>query len=295
MLRHGAPNLHDAVHPVSQAHGRGTPKCPAAPTLRHTRRVRSPSRHRRSAGPGPPLVPIVAGLVVLPVVVVLAVSSGIGRRVGAGGARPSADPATEIRGLVPLPPATSEAPDPRLIPFASWRSVELHLLSTDVRCVCYHEASYRDAMALQPMGRMRRNYNVTKFSTDEPRTEGPDYVIMSSRGRGTPATSAVDLVMPRRTQVFAPVSGVVTRVRRYRLYGRHIDISVEIRPDADHGVRVSMIHLDDRQVREGDRVTQGVSPIGVPRTFPFGDQTDLYIPGGHPHVHLEIIDLTRHK
>jgi murein DD-endopeptidase MepM/ murein hydrolase activator NlpD len=95
--------------------------------------------------------------------------------------------------------------------------------------------------------------------------------------------------------VFAPVSGVVTRVRRYRLYGRHIDISVEIRPDADHGVRVSMIHLDDRQVREGDRVTQGVSPIGVPRTFPFGDQTDLYIPGGHPHVHLEIIDLTRRR
>jgi murein DD-endopeptidase MepM/ murein hydrolase activator NlpD len=118
---------------------------------------------------------------------------------------------------------------------------------------------------------------------------------MSSRGRGTPATSAVDLVMPRRTQVFAPVSGVVTRVRRYRLYGRHIDISIEIRPDADHGVRVSMIHLDDRQVREGDRVTQGVSQIGVPRAFPFGDQTDLYIPGGHPHVHLEIIDLTRHR
>jgi murein DD-endopeptidase MepM/ murein hydrolase activator NlpD len=260
--------------------------------------VRYTARHRRSGTPGPPLVPIVAGLVVLPVAVALAVSSGIGRSVGAGGLgadRPSARSGAEIPGLVPLPPATSEAPDPRLVAFASWRSVELHLLSADVRCVCYHEASYRDAMALQPMGRMRRNYNITKFPQDEPRTEGPDYVIMSSRGRGTPATSAVDLVMPRRTQVLAPVTGVVVRVRRYRLYGSHLDIAVEIRPDSDHGVRVSMIHLDDPQVREGDRVEQGLSPIGVPRAFPFGDQTDLYIPGGHPHVHVEIIDLTRTK
>lgn len=260
--------------------------------------MRYTARHRRSGTPGPPLVPIVAGLVVLPVVVALAVSSVIGRGVGVdglGGDRASARPATEIPGLVPLPPATTEAPDPRLVAFAGWRSVELHLLSADVRCVCYHEASYRDAMALEPMGRMLRDYNITKFPQDEPRTEGPDYIIMSSRGRGTPATSAVDLVMPRHTQVFAPVTGVVTKVRRYQLYGRHIDIGVEIRPDSDHGVRVSMIHLDERQVREGDRVTQGVSPIGVPRSFPFGDQTDLYIPGGHPHVHVEIIDLTRKK
>jgi murein DD-endopeptidase MepM/ murein hydrolase activator NlpD len=240
----------------------------------------------------------VAGLVVLPVAVALAVSSAVGRSIGRDGLgadRPRARPGTEIPGLVPLPPATSEAPDPRLITFANWRSVDLHLLSADVRCVCYHEASYRDAMALQPMGRMRRNYNITKFSPDGPRTDGPDYVIMSSRGRGTPATSAVDLVMPRRSQVLAPVTGVVTKVRRYRLYGSHVDIAVEIRPDSDHGVRVSMIHLDERQVREGDRVEQGLSPIGVPRAFPFGDQTDLYITGGHPHVHVEIIDLTRKK
>lgn len=260
--------------------------------------MRYTAHHRRSGTPGPPLVPIVAGLVVLPVAVALAVSSAIGRSVGVdglGGDRPPARPGTEIPGLVPLPPATSEAPDPRLVEFASWRSIELHLLSTDVRCVCYHEASYRDAMALQPLGRMRRNYNITKFPQDEPRTQGPDYMIMSSRGRGTPATSAVDLVMPRRTQVVAPVTGVVTKVRRYRLYGRHLDIAIEIRPDSDHGVRVSMIHLDEQQVREGDRVIQGVSPIAVPRAFSFGDQTDLYIPGGHPHVHVEIIDLTRTK
>jgi hypothetical protein len=145
-------------------------------------------------------------------------------------------------------------------------------------------------MALQPMGRMRKDYNRTKFPNNEARTDGPDYLIMSSRGRGTPATSAADLVMPRTTKVLSPVSGVVTKVKRYRLYGRYPDVKVEIRPDVAPDMRVAMIHLDEVGLRFGDRVTQGTSVVGRPRSFPFGDQTDLYIAGGDPHVHVEVVD-----
>jgi hypothetical protein len=189
----------------------------------------------------------------------------------------------------------AEVADPRLAAFATWRGLEVHLTAVDVRCVCYHEASYSDAMALHPLGRMRHDYNTTKFPVDEPSTRGPGYVVMSSRGRVTPATSAADLVMPRRTRVLAPVTGVVTKVKRYLLYGRYVDFDVEVRPDAAPQMRVSMIHLDRLRVREGDRVEQGITALGVPRTFPFGDQTDLYVPGGNPHVHLEVVDPARDR
>jgi hypothetical protein len=181
----------------------------------------------------------------------------------------------------------------RLETFAVSRGVRLHLPAAPVRCVCYHEASYRDALALQPAGRMRRNYNPTKFPPDEPTTEGPDYLIMSSRGRGTPATSAADIVVPRGTELRSPVDGVVAKAKRYRLYGNSLDVRLTIRPDTSSDVRVVMIHVDDVRVRPGDRLEQGVTVLGTPRVLPISSQTDLYIPGRHPHVHVEIVDPER--
>jgi hypothetical protein len=265
--------------------------------VRHTRPVRHSGRHRRPGSAGP-LVPIVAGLVVLPVAVAIVVSGTVrGRAHTRGGGASSAPPSSS------MPPAESDAAspsaapsaDPRLIPFAAYRGLQLHLTSAAVRCVCYHEASYDEAMALRPLGRLRRDYNITKFPRDEPTTDGPDYVIMSSRGRGTPATSAADLVMPRGTRVVSPVTGVVSKVKRYLLYGRYVDTEVQLRPEATPDLRVSMIHLDRVRVREGDAVVQGVSVLGVPRVFPFGDQTDLYVPGHNPHVHLEVVDPSRRR
>ena len=262
--------------------------------MRHTPRVRRAAAHRWKGSPGP-LLPIVAGLVVLPVAVALGVSGTI-----RGGARASDQPTVRPT----APPAAGQTSgradaarrtaDPRLTAFATWRNLRLYLTAVDVRCVCYHEASYHDARALHPLGRMRRDYNTTKFPSDEPATAGPD-VVMSSRGRDTPATSAADLVMPRRTRVLAPVTGVVTKVKRYLLYGRYVDFDVEVRPDAAPEMRISMIHLDRLRVSDGDAVQQGVTVLGVPRAFPFGDQTDLYVPGGNPHVHLEVVDPARDK
>jgi hypothetical protein len=236
--------------------------------------------------------------VVLPVAVAIVVSGTVrGRAHAGGGSAPNAPPSFSAAPAEPdgeSPSAASRA-DPRLVPFAAYRGLQLHLTSAAVRCVCYHEASYSDAMALRPLGRLRRDYNITKFPRNEPTTVGPDYVIMSSRGRGTPATSAADLVMPRGTRVLSPITGIVSKVKRYMLYGRYVDMEVQLRSEAAPDLRVSMIHLDRVRVREGDAVVQGVSVIGVPRVFPFGDQTDLYVPGRNPHVHLEVVDPSRRR
>jgi hypothetical protein len=164
-----------------------------------------------------------------------------------------------------------------------------------VLCVCYHEAAYHDALPLSPLGRERHDYNTTKFPSDAPTTEGPDYVIMSSRGRPTAATSAVDLVVPRGRPFLSPVTGVVAKVKRYRLYGRYDDTKIWIRPAADTRYRVVMIHIDRVMVRTGDEVVQGVTAVGVARVFPFSSQTDIYVPGRNPHVHVEIVDPRRER
>jgi hypothetical protein len=184
----------------------------------------------------------------------------------------------------------SRRPHPGLVPFARFHDIRLFLPAVHVVCVCYHEASYDQAMRLQPLGRLERDYNRTKFPRDTPNTAGPSYVIMSSRGRSTPATSAVDLVLPEGTRFLAPVDGVVMKVRAYRLYGQYRDVELSIRPEDDPAFRVVMIHLQRVRVRPGDLVVQGVTHLGEPRVFPFSSQSAYYVGGRHPHVHLEIVD-----
>jgi Peptidase family M23 len=191
------------------------------------------------------------------------------------------------------PPSVAPAsrrPDPRLVPFVRFHDIRLFLPAVHVVCVCYHEASYEHAMGLQPLGRLERDYNRTKFPRDTPNTAGPSYMIMSSRGRSTPATSAVDLVLRDGTQILAPVDGVVIKARAYRLYGQYSDVELWIRPEDDPAFRVVMIHLHGVRVRPGDSVVQGVTPLGEPRVFPFSSQSAYYVGGHHPHVHLEIVD-----
>jgi hypothetical protein len=216
--------------------------------------------------------------------------------VAAGAFRLSAGPAGPV-GLLgaafpvqaPVPEAVPASP-PAILevePMASVRGLTLVVPGIRVKAVAYHEASRARAIALRPRGRCARNANRTKF-TPPHATEGPAYLVMSSRGRPHPATSAVDVAMRKGTSVLAPVSGKIVTVKQYDLYGRYRDVKIVIRPShADH-LLVTMIHLDRLQVRKGDVVTAGQSPIGVPRVFPFNSQVNDYIGGGIPHVHIEV-------
>jgi hypothetical protein len=162
--------------------------------------------------------------------------------------------------------------------------------------VGYHEASFHMALALTPMGRCLRDYNRTKFAKP-PATPGPDYLVMSSRGRGTPATTAADVAMPLGTTVLSPATGVITSAKPYRLYGRYFDIRIAIRPDRTNRIEVVVEHVNHVRIHRGDRVFAGVTPLGIPRVFPFSSQINDYIGPGIPHVHIEVNTLgpARHE
>jgi len=176
---------------------------------------------------------------------------------------------------------------PRWVAFATVRGISLYLPAPHPVAVAYHEAALDLALDLHPVGHLIHNYNRFKYRSSGA-SAGPGYVVMSSRGRSAPATSAADIVLRPGTPVRAPVTGRVVGLQTYRLYCRYPDVRVAIVPATRPDVRVVAIHLAGVRVRRGDRVFATLSVIGRPRVFPFRSQVDDYFHGGNPHVHIEV-------
>lgn len=171
--------------------------------------------------------------------------------------------------------------------FASARGLKLMLPHPTPVLVAFHQASKPEALALSPVGRLIANDNPGGFT---PRQDGPGpgYRILSSRGRGRPATSAVDIVLPEDALITAPVSGRVVEVRQYPLYGRMLDWRVAIKPAAYPDLEVVLIHLEQPKVAVGDMIVAGDTPLGVVRLLAFTSQVD-YVTNKHlPHTHIEV-------
>ena len=172
-------------------------------------------------------------------------------------------------------------------PVATVNGLTLHLPAHRPKMVAYHEAALPEALALKPLGRCARNVNRYKF--DCPRTTGgPRYVVMSSRGRVHPATSAVDVAMSKSSAVVSPVTGRVFKVRPYWLYGKYRDYRISLIPKDRPDLAVVIIHLRRLAVRAGDRLIGGTTALGLPRNLPFHSQVNSYVGWGVAHIHLEV-------
>lgn len=174
--------------------------------------------------------------------------------------------------------------------FAQVGGVYLRLPADEVVVLGFHEAATRESLPMAPVGSVVDHQNTTKFDPPASDDAGTPYVVMSSRGRPMPATSAADLVMPEGVAVRAPVDGEVTDVRQYYLYGKHLDQRVEIAPAANPDLRVVMIHVDGVAVAVGDVLVAGETVVAEQvRRFSFPSHIDRYTePDRHGHVHLEV-------
>lgn len=172
---------------------------------------------------------------------------------------------------------------------ATVAGLELHAPHPDPVLVAFHEALAPVSLPMAPAGRLTVN--------DHPFWEGPEnaanrtgasYRVLATRGREGAATSAVDVVVPDGATITAPVTGTVSEVRDYALYGEHPDVRVAIRPDGAPGLEVVLVHLEDAVVDAGDRVVVGGSPLATARQLPFSSHVDAFVPEPLPHAHLEV-------
>lgn len=185
---------------------------------------------------------------------------------------PDETAATEPSGALPDGPAE----------FARYGDVRLVAEGSSVELVAFHESSNVGALTL---------------STPVLADEGP-VIALPTRNRPGSPTSAVDVAMAPGQPVMAPVDGEVLSVGDYALYGSTPDTIIQIRPDADPDVVVTVVHVAEPSIAAGDRVTAGATAIaGEARQLPFDSQIDrfttAYRGAAAPHIHVELARVTR--
>jgi hypothetical protein len=152
----------------------------------------------------------------------------------------------------------------------------------------FHESLFPTALAARPSGPLVANGSSAHFAPPEP-TDGSPYVVMASRGRGTLATTAADVVVPSQSTVYAPVNGEVVLVRTYLLYCETTDWQIIIRPDGGPDLLLMVLHIVDVRVRAGDRVIAQVTPMATSwGNDALTAQENVYFPDQYPHVHVEV-------
>ncbi|MDX1658215.1 MAG: M23 family metallopeptidase [Nitriliruptorales bacterium] len=185
-------------------------------------------------------------------------------------------------------PAVEASPEPAPTPsvLATVAGVELLSVSPDSAAHGFHEGSTR-SLELTPVGRPVANKRGIELPPAA--DEGVDYVVMTSRGRATSPTSAVDVAVAEGTPIASPVTGQVIDVSRYALYGKLSDVMIRIRPAANPDVTVTLFHVTHPAVGPGDEVIAGETVVAAgPRPLPFGSQIDKWVGHAGPHVHIQV-------
>ncbi|MFN2545504.1 MAG: hypothetical protein ABR600_13190 [Actinomycetota bacterium] len=176
-----------------------------------------------------------------------------------------------------------------IVSYADASGVALFVPSRSPVGFGYHESLFGSAIDLRPYGHLVENGNSGKFSPPPETEDGPDYVVMGSRGRGPGATTATDIVVPSGSQVFGPLDATVVSVDRYLLYCQTRDWKVVLRPDEAPTDRVLVLHMATPLVQPGDDVIAGVTVLGIAASNDGSNaQENRYFPDQYPHVHIEV-------
>lgn len=170
--------------------------------------------------------------------------------------------------------------------------------------VLFHQASYNTALV---MTTELPDANPEKVSMDHPvrvnheQTEGDwvdaDALHLYRVQDATQMDTSIDVGAKVGTTVYAPVTGTVVLVQEYQLYGYVPDISIHIQPPGHPELDVVLLHQSDPEVKAGDKVVGGVTPISHIRDIA-KDLTDVQLgfftapddPGNHSHVQVNNAD-----
>ena len=194
--------------------------------------------------------------------------------------------------------STSTSPTPDATPTAvfagnaSW-GLRLCLPASpdNLIAVGFHQAeANKRTLKLAPAGTCIRIYNPVRTKRLLRGSADLKLFQQALRGRGTSNFSAADCAVKPKAQILSPVSGTVTSVKKYWLYGRYRDVRLEIRPDgASNKIRVVVLHIQDPTVVAGQHLVGGVTPVATVRHFKFASAVNRYLPVKYAdHTHVQI-------
>ena len=116
------------------------------------------------------------------------------------------------------------------------------------------------------------------------------YYEIETSGRVVTENGAVDVGAPAGTPIISPVTGVVTAVTSYKLYGKYDDVQIDIRPQGVSGVTVSLLFVDEPAVTIGQPVDQGKTQLGKVRQVQgdLGARLTEYTHDAGSHVQIQV-------
>lgn len=282
----GSPTLVEAVSELDAAEDEGT--------FRATTAALKATSQRRAVTPT--VAPTVAGP---EVTLAVTTPDALTRRATSPTtAAPAPAPAvtTEEDAVASLEAAAEQATATEPTPIARVAGIELVAPSAHTVLVGFHEAAGGGTLEMESLAPLAvaLNGERTAVAPGASADQVAPVMELPTRQRGTAAASAVDIAVPAWRDIVAPVSGTVTAVNPYMLYGEFSDNRVEIEPEGQPGVRVVMIHIGEVEVRPGDEVVAGETLVArTAKQFPFASQIDRFSEHAsgeaRPHVHMEVM------
>lgn len=178
--------------------------------------------------------------------------------------------------------------------FARWeeRNLLLPVPAKEATIIAYQPIDDDRAVALTPIGeQVNINGLVRFFRNIFAAPSSVRYHVLE--GKGDEPTTSVLVGAAPGTPVYAPVSGVVTAVTKYLLYGKYEDIQIDIRPEKSSGATLSLILVADPAVSIGEPVVAGKTQLGKVRECPqqLGKTLAAYTHDSGSHVHMQITEV----
>ena len=227
---------------------------------------------------------LVAVVVLVVVIVVVAVAAGRNRsqvsseQLLAGGARPPTAPVS----------ATSEE-RPAFARFGEGELLLLPVAAADATIIAYQPVSDDRAVPLTPIGQQVNANAFSRFFRGLFSGEASVRYYVLAGEEGEPTTSVLIGAAPD-SPVTSPVSGVVSGVRQYLLFGKYEDVQIDIRPEGIGGITVTLLFIDNPAITIGQRVDEGETLLGTVRRCPeeVGKVLADYTHDSGSHVYLQV-------
>ncbi|MGA9762268.1 MAG: hypothetical protein WBQ14_07585 [Gaiellaceae bacterium] len=150
---------------------------------------------------------------------------------------------------------------PMVVARAGGLPIDLPVARAAVTAIGYH--SVPDTIALSPEGTQVNEGLLARFfhRISGSGGSGLNYYELSG-GSGT-HNGALDIGAAPETDVYAPVDGKVVQIGPYIINGRHCGVRLDIRPDTDASVIVSMTRISgDRTLKIGSPLQAGHTRVG---------------------------------
>lgn len=149
------------------------------------------------------------------------------------------------------------------------RNLLLPVAARDVTIIAYQPLSDERAVAFSPIGDQANANALVRFFRGLFAAEAPVRYYLLEGKDGDPTSSVLVGALPG-SAITAPVSGIVTAVKQYKLYGKYDDVQIDIRPEEMSGITISLLLVDEPVVSIGEVVTAGKTQLGKVRECPNG-------------------------